>query len=102
MKTASLDKLREERKAWLGRLIGEPPENVILGDTTEPVEPDPVRCGMGQGEKCCVFLTVGPDGFECARGGPLDMTIRNRVDKMTSKRVPESPWPQCMSVDPPE
>jgi len=27
-------------------------------------------CQMGQGAKCCKFLTLGPEGFACAKTDP--------------------------------
>ena len=42
-----LDRERERRKRWLAGLIGEPVEDTTLSAYSEPVEPDPKRCGNG-------------------------------------------------------
>jgi hypothetical protein len=67
------------------------PENAV---------PDPQRCGAGQGEHCCVFLTCGPNGFECERHGPLRYTLQFK--EMTAKRNPLTLYPECMLVKNPE
>ena len=93
-----LDRQREERRRWIAGMIGEPAENVTLAPNVEPVEPDPKKCGMGKGADCCVFLTAGPDGFECERHGPLHYTLVGRAKSMASKRIPEEAYPACMSI----
>jgi hypothetical protein len=42
-------------------------------------------CKIGQGKDCCVFLMVGPNGFECAKSTGLEATIRARIPHMTAQ-----------------
>ena len=42
-------------------------------------------CKMGQGADCCRYITVGPDGFECAKGTTLQATLDQRVGIMVAK-----------------
>jgi hypothetical protein len=36
-------------------------------------------CKIGQGNDCCRYLAVGPDGFECLKSSDLKDHIDNRV-----------------------
>ena len=36
-------------------------------------------CKLGQGEACCAFLMMGPDGFTCSKGTEVEATIRQRL-----------------------
>ena len=77
-------------------LLGEKIVNITLA---HPVPtPDPPRCGMGQGERCCIFLIFGQAGFECARYTPLEYELRRRVSLMNARRVPADgvEFPDCM------
>ena len=38
-------------------------------------------CKIGQGNACCRYLTVGPDGFECAKNTSLKCLLDRRVQK---------------------
>ena len=40
-------------------------------------------CKIGQAEKCCRYLTVGAEGFECAKLTSLKPTIDARVEAGT-------------------
>lgn len=42
-------------------------------------------CKIGQGAECCRYLTMGADGFSCAKRTSLRYTIDNRVRKMNAK-----------------
>jgi len=55
---------------------------------------DPKKCGAGQGEKCCVFLTLGPNGFQCQRDGEMGNFLFSRND-MIAKRAPIHSYPDC-------
>ncbi len=55
---------------------------------------DPKKCGAGRGEKCCIFLVVGTDGFECQRFGQLRTSIQFRSG-MVAKREPLMMFPDC-------
>ena len=59
---------------------------------------DPKKCGIGQGEKCCVFITFGPDGFECQKDGPMSRFLFSRQD-MSAKRTPIQSYPDCQLKD---
>ena len=56
--------------------------------------PDPKKCGAGKGDDCCIFITVGPDGFSCERFTSLRNTLIFR--SMNAKRNPEQVYPECM------
>lgn len=62
------------------------------------VVPNPAKCGAGREAECCIFLTVGAEGFSCERFGPLDAECRRRAREYgwSAQRVPEEPWPTCM------
>lgn len=92
----ALEAERQSRLRWVAALLGEPVEDVTLSDSTEPVEPNFKKCGAGRGAKCCVFLTMGAYGFQCARNGPLDPGIRQRQPNMKAKRIPKEDYPNCM------
>lgn len=78
---------REKVKAWIDKKIEERKNHG---------KPDMKRCGAGMGKECCIFLTVGAEGLDCERGGPLDLTLRSRAPRMTAQRIPTDPWPHCM------
>ena len=43
-------------------------------------------CKMGQGADCCRYITVGAEGFLCAKDDPyLKPAIDRRVIQMTAK-----------------
>lgn len=71
-------------------LIDKGPENAM---------PDPDRCGMGQGEACCIFLAAGAKGFSCERHSSFRWSIIFKRD-MHAKRHPTAPYPSCMSCRP--
>lgn len=39
-------------------------------------------CKLGQGPACCAFLTMR-NGFECAKGTPIEAAIRERLEAGT-------------------
>lgn len=57
--------------------------------------PDLKKCGAGKGDKCCIFLTVGKDGFNCERFTELRDALIFRT--MNAKRDPKEPYPHCMN-----
>ena len=61
------------------------------------VIPFPKACGIGRGEDCCIFLTVGANGFCCERFGSLHDTLVARQPGMSAKRMPTDPYPYCMA-----
>ena len=96
---AALLKLeREKRKRWVAMYLNEPAHDVTLSDSTEPVLPDSHKCGAGRGFECCIFLTVGTDGFVCERDGMLHAMLSNRNARgeMVARREPNEVWPGCM------
>ena len=58
-------------------------------------KPGHEKCGAGQGDDCCIFLTVGKDGLACERFGGLRNTLIFKT--MSAKRHPAEPYPDCMS-----
>lgn len=36
-------------------------------------------CKIGQGNKCCRYLVMGTEGFECAKGTSLQVHLDERV-----------------------
>lgn len=53
-------------------------------------------CKFGQGEHCCAFLTMAPDGFECIRMSyPLNGTIFSRLDAGTMNAKGQGEWKGC-------
>lgn len=61
---------------------------------------NPKACGIGEGEQCCAFLTMG-QGFQCGRTDPsIHATIVARLSAGTTnaKYDPGStPFPECQS-----
>lgn len=53
-------------------------------------------CGLGEGPLCCVYLTVGEAGFQCAKADSfLAAAIRERADTMVASITPEADYPTC-------
>lgn len=72
----------------------------IVGDYTTEVKlsADEARdiCRVGQGEKCCAFLVMTPDGFECIRMSyPARDAIFSRLEKGTMNAKGEGGWAGC-------
>ncbi len=65
----------------------------VLGP--ERAQPDARRCGAGLGQDCCIFLTLGADGFCCERFGSLRHTLMFRKETMSAKRQPTALFPAC-------
>ena len=54
-------------------------------------------CHLGVGDKCCVFLICGADGFECIRlSYPMNNTIFSRLDAGTMNAKGEGGWKECI------
>ncbi|MFA5107318.1 MAG: hypothetical protein WC497_03250 [Patescibacteria group bacterium] len=49
---------------------------MILELTAEHIEK---TCQPGQGETTCGFLSMGPGGFQCAKGTALEGVIKQRL-----------------------
>lgn len=49
----------------------------------------------GKGKNACIFAAIGSTGVQCLRFGDMHESIQWRKDKMTAKREPYEPWPQC-------
>jgi hypothetical protein len=64
------------------------PENAVA---------DLFKCGGGEGERCCIFLTVGPMGPQCARRGSLRATLLAK--RMRAKRRPVKIFPACQDLN---
>lgn len=72
----------------------------IVGDfnTSIMMEGDEPKniCRLGQGEKCCAFLVVGPKGFECIRMDyPNNSVIFSRLKQGTMNAKGEGRWESC-------
>lgn len=72
----------------------------IIGDWSTEVKlsDDEAKtiCGIGQGDKCCAFLTMSPTGFECIRlSYPANVTIFKRLEKGTMNAKGEGGWKGC-------
>ena len=53
-------------------------------------------CRLGQGDKCCAFLTLSADGFECIRMDyPSNTIIFSRLEKGTMNARGKGEWPGC-------
>ena len=64
-------------------------EVLMTGDEAKEI------CKIGQGEKCCAFLVVGGDGFECIRLGNGSGQIFDRLEKGTMNAKGEGGWKGC-------
>ena len=54
-------------------------------------------CKLGQGEKCCAFLTMGSSGFECCRmNASINSTIFSRLFKGTMNAKGIGGWEGCI------
>ncbi len=69
-------------------------ENLKVIKPETPIA-DPEKCGAGLGEKCCIFLSVDPDGFKCERFTEIRNDILSRKDEMKAKRHPKKMFPDC-------
>lgn len=54
-------------------------------------------CRLTQGKKTCAFLSVGPDGFECLKGGSVEKIIRERLSNGTMVAKGEGDWKECLN-----
>lgn len=53
-------------------------------------------CHIGQGEKCCAFLVIGPTGFECIlMSYPTNAAIFSRLKEGTMNAKGEGKWEGC-------
>jgi hypothetical protein len=53
-------------------------------------------CRMGQGEKCCAFLVLGKEGFNCIRMDyPTNMSIFTRLEEGKINAKGEGGWKDC-------
>jgi hypothetical protein len=59
--------------------------------------PDAAKCGAGHGEKCCIYLVCGAQGFECARFSSLRMSLIFKT--MNAKRRANRLFPACMDLE---
>lgn len=59
----------------------------------------PEKCGLGEGETCCAFLSMSGGGFACGRTIPgLEAHVRQRLleGTMKAKGDPgDAPYPEC-------
>lgn len=56
---------------------------------------DPDACGAGLRANCCIFLTVGPEGFSCERHTAFRYTLQLKKKGMNAKREPVEAYPTC-------
>ena len=52
-------------------------------------------CNLGKGEKCCAYLIMGSDGFECAKGTGFQPGIDERLKEGTMKAKGTGEWEGC-------
>lgn len=73
------------------KIIGDFSTEVSLsGDEAKSI------CKLGQGEKCCAFLTIDSSGFNCIRMAyPLNSTIFDSLKKGTTNAKGEGGWKGC-------
>lgn len=64
------------------------PENAV---------PDFNKCGAGKGPACCIFLTMGANGFCCERFSDLRYSLIFKRGSMVAQRDPTEPYPNCMN-----
>ena len=72
----------------------------VIGDwSTEiklSVEETKDICHLGEGEKCCAFLTMAPDGFQCIRMSyPMNGSIFKRLEEGTMNAKGKGEWEGC-------
>jgi hypothetical protein len=72
----------------------------IIGDWTTEVrmskEEAEKVCRLGQMDKCCAFLCVSANGFECIRMSyPMNGSIFDRLEKGTMNAKGEGGWKGC-------
>lgn len=65
------------------------PENAVADES----------CGLGCGERCCVFVVADGQGLRCERFGPRRWTCM--FADMAAKRQPNEPYPGCKLPTPP-
>lgn len=51
------------------------------------------RCNLGQGEKCCAYLTSGPKGFIC---GKVIEGIKIIIDEKLARNKMIAKWTGCL------
>lgn len=55
-------------------------------------------CGIGQRARCCAYLVVGAQGFQCGRDEPGFKAMVDRrvlLDTFSAKRTPDAAYPAC-------
>lgn len=53
-------------------------------------------CKLGQGEKCCAYIVMGPEGFECSKKElTLSSEIYGRLQLDIMKARGEGGWEGC-------
>ena len=53
-------------------------------------------CRLGQGDKCCAFLTMSSTGFECIRMSyPTNGSIWSRLEEGTMNAKGKGGWKGC-------
>ena len=74
-------------------------KKIIGSDTTKVMmsgEEAEAVCRLGRGSKCCAFLIINPEGFECIRMSyPLNDTIFSRLRNGTMNAKGEGGWEGC-------
>lgn len=85
-----------------GEQLGDMTDTSLLENLgQEHARADLRKCGFGQGDKCCIFLTTprvpiyNPTDCQCERFGPLRNEIIKNLEGKTSKRWPTEPYPRC-------
>ena len=60
---------------------------------------DPKKtCNIGRGILCCIYLTCGPDGFECQKGtgSKIERTLKMRLEAGITDAKGTGQWKECL------
>jgi len=62
-----------------------------------PIEKPKETCRLFQGVKCCAYLVMGGDGFECVKGNDiLKETIDGRLLAKSMNAQGIGDWKECV------
>ncbi len=71
-------------------------ELVVLGPENAVADE---KCGIGRGSDCCIFAVLDASGLKCGRFGPLRFDLILDANKMTARREPTAPYPDCKLLE---
>ena len=76
-----------------GVVIEDENDYEVIGHENPVAEFD--GCGVGKGEKACVFCAAGPNGLECVRHTELHWNLMFNIAKERRLREPTELYPKC-------